>query len=241
MNNLTGFTLRAIKETPVLNLIYRAYTEYKIGHNYRESHAPAVFAKINSENKWGGKESVSGKGSDFAQTQKIIKEIPLLLEKYKIKTLLDLPCGDHNWMKEINLTNVTYIGGDIVESLVTKNNLAYGSDKKKFLHIDIINDDLPEADLILVRDCFVHFSYENIIKALYNIKKNNIEYILTTTFTWTRSNYDITTGNWRPLNLFKKPFNFPKPKEIIVEGCTESGGQYFDKSLALWRIEDLVL
>ena len=39
----------------------------------------------------------------------------------EIKRLFDAPCGDFNWMKEVHLLDVDYIGGDIVSSLVLNN------------------------------------------------------------------------------------------------------------------------
>jgi hypothetical protein len=47
------------------------------------------------------------------------------------------------------------------------------------------------------------------------------------------------TGDWRPINLERAPFNWPAPVELIVEECTESGGVFADKSLGLWRIDAL--
>jgi hypothetical protein len=41
------------------------------------------------------------------------------------------------------------------------------------------------------------------------------------------------------LNLQYAPFLFPAPLAVINESCTEAGGDYADKSLALWRVEDL--
>jgi hypothetical protein len=52
-------------------------------------------------------------------------------------------------------------------------------------------------------------------------------------------NEDITTGDWRLLNLEKPPFNFPKPLQLLNEQCSEGGGQFCDKSLGLWRVQDI--
>lgn len=49
------------------------------------------------------------------------------------------------------------------------------------------------------------------------------------------------TGDWRPLNLERPPFNFPPPAELLAEGCTEAEGRFLDKSLGLWAIKDLVV
>lgn len=236
---MIGKFVRAIKEAPILNEFYRIYTERLVAQEYKNKQAQKVFTEIKEGNKWGGKESVSGLGSDFIQTKIIIEEIPKLLRKYKVNTFLDLPCGDHIWMNEVDLGQVKYTGADIVENLIIANNQKYNAPNKEFITLDLMNSKLPEADLILVRDCLVHLSFDNIKKVFANLKKSNIKYILTTTFPKTRRNYDITTGNWRPLNLRNKPFYFPEPIDIILEGCTESYGQYTDKSLGLWRIDEL--
>jgi hypothetical protein len=41
------------------------------------------------------------------------------------------------------------------------------------------------------------------------------------------------------MNLERKPFNFPEPVERIDEKCTEAGGQFSDKHIAIWRVSDL--
>ncbi|MDP9278351.1 MAG: class I SAM-dependent methyltransferase, partial [Gemmatimonadota bacterium] len=98
---------------------------------------------------------------------------------------------------------------------------------------------LPEADVILCRDCLVHFSFANIVAAFRTIKASGAEYLLTTTFPDREINNDIVDGDWRPLNLEASPFLLPAPVDVIVEGCMEEGGAYADKALAVWRIADL--
>ena len=93
--------------------------------------------------------------------------------------------------------------------------------------------------MLFCRDCFVHFSYSDIYFALDNIKQSKITYLLTTTFPDCESNEDITTGDWRLLNLEKPPFNFPTPLRLINEQCSEGGGLYQDKSLGLWQVQDI--
>jgi len=234
-----GYIIRGIKEFPFLNGLYRVYTEYKIARGYKGRKGAEVFTEINTMNKWSGSDSVSGPGSDLTQTQVIIKEIPQLLQILGVKTFLDIPCGDHHWMKEVNLSEIQYIGGDIVSSIVDASNQLYGNSTKQFMVIDLTQDIVPPADFLLVRDCLVHLSFHEINSVLANLKRSKVTYLLTTTFPHTRRNYDITTGNWRPLNLLNPPFKFPQPRKIINEHCTESYGQYQDKSLGLWKIKDL--
>ena len=63
-----------------------------------------VFLNIFNENHWGGTDSISGPGSDLTQTKILIETLPKLLEEYKIKTMLDIPCGDFYWMSNVDLS-----------------------------------------------------------------------------------------------------------------------------------------
>ena len=199
-----------------------------------------TFTEIYKKNYWNSSESISGTGSESIQTQILISKLPALLKEYNIKRILDLPCGDFNWMRNIDLSDFNYTGGDIVEELIKKNKKIYLEQPNyKFIVIDLITDPLPASDLIIVRDCLVHLSYDNIKQAIKNIKSSGCKYLLTTTFTDKNENKDIITGDWRPLNLEKPPFCFPAPILIINENCTEVNGIYNDKSMALWEINKL--
>jgi hypothetical protein len=96
---------------------------------------------------------------------------------------------------------------------------------------------LPKADIIICRDCLVHFSFNDVFSALRNICRNESTYFLSTTFSKHKRNSNIYTGSWRPINLVVPPFSLPDPILLIKEGCTDDGAA--DKSLALWKIEDI--
>lgn len=81
---------------------------------------------------------------------------------------------------------------------------------------------------MLCRDCLVHLSFVDIVRALNNIKRSGISYLLTTTFPDCDRNEDTVTGDWRVLNLERPPFSF-----------TEGGREFRDKSLGLWLVRDL--
>jgi len=197
-----------------------------------------IFRDIYHSNLWGNKDSRSGAGSDMTQTAEIRRLLPLLIGDLDVKTMLDIPCGDWHWMKDVPLLT-DYIGADIVPELVEQNQQLYGNETYRFLNLDLIRDDLPKVDLVLSRDVLVHLSFNDVFSALRNLKKSGSEYLLTTTFTGRASNPDISTGQWRPLNLQQSPFNFPEPLRLINEKCTEGDGSWGDKSLGLWKLSDI--
>ncbi len=197
------------------------------------------FNYIYKNNHWLGQYSISGQGSDDSQTEEIRARLPKIISDYHIQSLLDLPCGDFNWMGKLDLNLQQYIGGDIVEEIIQQNQAKYTNNQREFLKLDIIEDDLPTVDLIFCRDCWVHFSFEDVLKSIHNIKRSNSKYLLTTTFTDCEYNEDIVTGDWRIINLKQEPFNFPKEILLIKENCTEGNHTYNDKSLGLWKIAEL--
>ena len=197
------------------------------------------FENIFKNNSWGGHNSVSGRGSDLDQTEHIIREIPALFKDMGISTVLDIPCGDFNWMRNIDLSGIKYIGADIVKEIVKNNKNQYEKNNVSFRHMNLIEDTLPQVDLILIRDCLVHMSYDDIFKLLNNVCNSMSQYLLTTSFTDRQDNKDIITGEWRPLNLQIAPFSLPKPIRIINEKCTQGKSSYTDKSLGLWKISDI--
>ena len=197
------------------------------------------FKNIFKNNSWGGHHSVSGRGSDLDQTEHIIRKIPALFQDMGISTVLDIPCGDFNWMRNIDLNGIKYIGADIVKEIIQNNKNQYEKNNVSFRHMNLIEDTLPQVDLVLIRDCLVHMSYGDIFKSLNNVCNSMSQYLLTTSFTDRQDNKDIITGEWRPLNLQIAPFSLPKPIRIINEKCTQKKSSYADKSLGLWKISDI--
>lgn len=199
-----------------------------------------VFESIHSNNSWEGNDSLSGQGSDLKQTEALRGALPQVLSDLNIETMLDIPCGDHYWMNLVSMDKVRYTGADLVKGLVDYCQNNHSTENKNFIQLDVVKDDLGKYDLVFVRDCFVHLSIDNIQKALENIKKSGSTYLMTTTFTAKSKNLDIVNGGWRYLNLQEAPFNFPAPLVLIDEKCTE-GKKFADKSMGVWKIEDLPL
>jgi hypothetical protein len=185
-----------------------------------------------------GQGSLSGPGSTLLTTWVVRQELPLLLQRINARSLLDAPCGDFHWMKETTLDLDRYIGADIVPDLISLNQERYSNPKREFLTLNIAKDDLPTVDLIFCRDCLVHLSFSDAIAALRNFKRSGSRNLLTTTFPGVIRNRDIITGDWRPINLERRPFGLPKPIELIEEKSVEGGSQYSDKALGLWQLKD---
>lgn len=213
----------------------------KVCSNYpiidNTSNSGEVFSKIYDSNFWGGHESKSGPGSGIKSTEAIRRILPKIFEKYGIKSMLDAPCGDYNWMKMVNKNGIKYIGGDIVPKIIRINNKKFKDANTSFKVIDITSDEIPKVDMIFCRDCLQHLSNENVKKAFKKFKESGSKYLLVTNYAWTLENYDIKDGDFRALNLRQKPFNLNTFIERFKE--SEGGGNCPDKYLYLYRLEDI--
>jgi hypothetical protein len=238
-------TLKTVKQIaktiPGLPQIYYPLKLVYERSKARNKGAQKIFDEIFIEKRWGDKESISGPGSSLIQTQTILKELPLLFRQLNVSSLLDIPCGDFNWMSTANLDGIAYTGADIVHQIVEQNQRTYAAGNIQFRRLDLIADSLPKADLVLCRDCLVHICFKDVLAALNNICKSGSRYLLTTTFPSRAKNQDIPTGSWCPLNLQIAPFSLPEPVRCIKEECTEMNGTYNDKCLALWEIDKIRL
>jgi hypothetical protein len=197
----------------------------------------AVFTGIYRGNLWQNTESRSGSGSTMAGTAIVRSVLGNVIDTLGVQTLLDAPCGDFNWMKEFPLGGTHYVGIDVVAELIEENRLRFGRPGRDFLHQDLTAGDLPCADLILCRDCLVHFSNACVWRALAAFRRSGSGYLLTTTFPARARSDDIETGGWRPLNLEAPPFCLPPPVLTFREGCPVP--EYADKALGLWLVRQL--
>jgi 2-polyprenyl-3-methyl-5-hydroxy-6-metoxy-1,4-benzoquinol methylase len=192
-----------------------------------------VFTRIFRDNEWKDDESVSGHGSTLGATEVIRRELPKLFAEFHMKSLLDIPCGDMNWIAGLLVDeNFEYIGADIVPELIDQNiNKNYPSDNIQFRVLDITRDELPKVDMILVRDLLGHFSDVDLALAINNIKRSGAKYLLATTFPSAFNTVRIQTGQWRGINL-DYYCGLPPSIRMINEG----NQMFRDKCLGLWQL-----
>ena len=104
-----------------------------------------------------------------------------LIERLGIVSINDCPCGLYeNWMYLVDplKLGVEYVGYDI-------NDLGIKRNKDKYPHLNFVEFNmcegiLPQADLIICRDCLFHFPNELVIKVLDNFKQSKSQYLLAT-------------------------------------------------------------
>lgn len=175
------------------------------------------FSYIYDNKIWLVNEVLSGEGSEIEYTKTLREWLISNMSRLNVSIFVDAPCGDFNWMKcVLPSLSLNYIGLDIVPSVIKKNEETYSSKNIRFEIADICKNKLPSCDLIMVRDCLFHLSFEDIDNFLSNLAKTEYKYLLTTTHTVEEEyiNQNITSGDCRAINLFSKPFNFNERKVL---------------------------
>ena len=168
-------------------------------------------------------QSRSGKGSNINRALFLKESLKTFFKKNKIKNIVDIGCGDFNWMNSLlkEIDYATYLGIDIVESLIKKNNQDFKSKKIKFITKDIVNDEMDyfmKADFILIRHVLIHLKNENINKIISKIKKKEFKFLGITSDPKLLINKDLKTeGRYRDINLLIEPFNLNDHYEEINE------------------------
>ena len=217
--------LDAIKRHPAVYKFLRLGVYGRLRSAMRQK----VFQDIYRGNGWDDPESVSGPGSNVLSTSHIRTALPELISDLDIKSLLDVPCGDYYWMKDVPL-GVPYTGGDLLPDLIAANRKAYPD--VDFRVIDLLRDRLPQADAVFCRDCLVHLSLRDVDRALANIKTSGARYLIATTFPHVEENADTVAPYWRPLNM---ALYLGEPDRLIRDYPDEQK-DHAGKYLGVWRL-----
>lgn len=172
------------------------------------------------------KKSASGRGSDIGEpTVNSLAIIRQTIVKFNLTTMIDIPCGDVNWILDSFETDMLslYVGLDVVSDLIKENNLRFKHhNNKRFYYWDGTECVLPKIqtgnsehearsfDLVHVRDVIQHLPLEMGVKFFCNVFKSGPKYMLTTTFRNVKKNGgEIVEGSFYRNNLALEPFSFP--------------------------------
>jgi SAM-dependent methyltransferase len=142
--------------------------------------AAEIFAEIYRKNRWGGARGRfhSGSGSSSEHAQAYADLITAFIKSYDIHRVVDLGCGDFRVAAQLVHSNILYTGVDIVPDLVRRNREKFAGERVRFECLNIIEDELPQADLCLIRQVLQHLSNEQISRVLANVEQ--YRYVLVT-------------------------------------------------------------
>ncbi|HUS02464.1 MAG TPA: class I SAM-dependent methyltransferase [Chitinophagaceae bacterium] len=187
---------------------------------FRNLRNEEIMLKIYKEKWWGSNkqydsEFYSGSGShDEDIILPYISAVQDFLKTGRFN-VVDVGCGDFNVGSQLYKFSLNYIACDIVLPLIEHNKNKFVDTNLTFQTLDLVNDALPDGDVLIIRQVLQHLSNDNILKAISKFSKYQYliltEQIPSTEFI---SNVDIPSGPG--VRHFKKsgivledpPFNF---------------------------------
>jgi len=143
-----------------------------------------VFTEIYKDKKWGinfANMGSSGPGSDLSNVREYMEFLQVFINLNKIQSIMDVGCGDFQFMRHMDLRKVKYTGVDCVKSVVKFNNKEFGSDNISFKYKDLSRHTFDYADLYILKDVLQHLSNEMIYNFLDYITESKLaKYIIIT-------------------------------------------------------------
>jgi SAM-dependent methyltransferase len=158
---------------PFLRKLYAWYRERYFWH-LKKKEVEQIFSEVYRHNQWGGPAGTfySGEGTHSPGTLTYINNIASFIKEHDIKTILDIGCGDFSVMSKIlEKADVHYTGADVVPELIQHHRQHYANDKTKFIQLNAITDELPDAGLVTIRQVLQHLSNEQIMQILRKLAK----------------------------------------------------------------------
>lgn len=158
----------------------RKIKQHIIYNKYKKLSNRDIFSQIYEKGIWGISSdplqpffSGSGSRQDYIISP-YINAVREFLFQFKTKpTILDIGCGDFYVGSKIREYCADYIACDIVPSLIEYNQKKFASLNVIFKVLDCVEDDLPVADIVIIRQVFQHLSNKQICKILKNFYKYN--------------------------------------------------------------------
>ena len=207
------------------------------------------FSEIYHTKRWGeadGEAFCSGGGSEAQFAVPYVKLVQSLIAEHKIRTLVDLGCGDFRVGRMLfPQRDLQYVGVDVVPDLIAHNRSRFGGPQVEFRCANMIDDELPDGELCLIREVLQHLTNAEILRVLAKCAKYRVVLVTEELFTkrGSRPNLDILHGpdNRASDNsgvfLDLPPFSFkttpileiPFPEDVtvlrtvMVEGLTKAG------------------
>lgn len=126
-----------------------------------------VFTTVYEEKHWGDNGETeytgsSGSGSSVDYNKKYIPYLKDVIKTNKIKTVVDLGCGDFRCGPLIyDDLDISYTGYDVYKKVIDYN---IGHFKYNFKHLDFCNEKekIIKADMCILKDVLQHWSLDNI-------------------------------------------------------------------------------
>jgi len=160
----------------IFNIFFKKNENNYSIDKYKNLSTEQVFTKIYKDGVWGKSKdknqlffSGSGSHTPFIVTT-YVDAVQEFLFSFKQKpSVVDLGCGDFSVGSKIRHLCCRYIACDIVKPVIKFNKKKYKNMDVEFKILDITKDELPEGDVVFIRQVLQHLSNDQINSVLPKI------------------------------------------------------------------------
>jgi SAM-dependent methyltransferase len=136
-----------------------------------DASAAEIFSRVYRNNLWGrrrGQKFCSGPGSyDEAVVGPYVESVREFLAALpRPPHVVDLGCGDFQVGRRLRQACGGYVACDVVPELIRYNTNAFARQQVDFMCLNIIEDELPDGEVVFVRQVLQHLSNEQIARVL---------------------------------------------------------------------------
>ncbi len=199
-----------------------------------------VFREIYMHHRWGKSDDgfFSGLGSLDENTRPYVAYVNQFMHENNITEVVDCGCGDFRVGRQLFLEGRKYVGIDVVDEIIKKNHEIYATKNIEFRELNIIEDDLPDGQLCLIRQVLQHLSNDSIINVISRLRK--FRYIIITDAQLKQiSKFNIDIKNFggtrvdfgSSLLLEEEPFNLDL--KVVLETPLSHRDDYYLRTVLL--------
>ena len=178
-----------------------------------------AFTTIYRQRLWGT-EHPNGFGSLPVHTMTDQRVLCEILQRWKIETMLDVPCGTVSWIANVleQYPSLQYTGMDIVKDQILDNQRRFP--QHTFVHADMTLASLGRYDLIFSKEGTQHMTKDATLAFLGAVKRSGSKYLCVTHYEIPENREeaidprpgipDLPSGAYREQNFRLPPYNvFP--------------------------------
>lgn len=166
-----------------------------------------VFDDIYCRGVWSA-DGFSLGNSEYSVNKEYVAFLQRFMNEKEVHSVVDIGCGDWQFSRHIDWSGIDYKGYDVVKYVVDRNCALYNRSGVEFIHSNVLEEKLPEADLVICKDVFQHLPNHAVMQLLEQFKKYKhcliTDYVSPGPFVL---NSDIGAGGYRPLDLTMPPFS----------------------------------
>jgi len=211
----------------IVRAVSNRWQKWQKAGYYKRLSVSEAFSAIYRSHAWGSIEDRPFCSGDGSIREEAVGPYCAMIRDFitanNIRRVVDLGCGDFAVGSRFVGPSVDYVGIDVVPDLIGYNQEHFAGPGVEFRCMNIIEDELPQGDLCLVRQVLQHLSNAQILQTLRSLRR--YRYVIATEHVYAgaglRPNRDKPHGPGtripRRSGVFLESSPFNCPAKLVLE------------------------